>query len=68
MSGDLTALSDNPGLAVRNHGVPKELIKEHFDVQRRFFSLPLEQKMTILADANNRSAMCVEPLYRFLLE
>ncbi|GAB4817605.1 hypothetical protein N2152v2_004651 [Parachlorella kessleri] len=41
-------------LYVTNHGVPEELIKAHFDMQQRFFSLPLEQKMTILADANNR--------------
>ena len=40
--------------AVRNHGVPADLITQHFDVQRRFFELPLEKKLTILADDNNR--------------
>lgn len=38
-----------------NHGVPEQVIADHFEVQRRFFSLPLESKMTVLVDkATNR--------------
>ncbi|KAJ5852717.1 uncharacterized protein N7529_012102 [Penicillium soppii] len=31
---------------LKNHGLPEELIAEMFDYTRRFFSLPLEDKMT----------------------
>lgn len=41
-------------LYVVNHGVPEELVAHQFEQQRKFFSLPLEQKMRILADVNNR--------------
>jgi isopenicillin N synthase-like dioxygenase len=44
------------GPAVTNHGIPAELTADHFEMQRRFFSMPLEKKMTIAADANNRQA------------
>ena len=37
-----------------NHGIPPEVIADHADAQRRFFALPLAQKMTIAADENNR--------------
>jgi isopenicillin N synthase-like dioxygenase len=40
--------------AVADHGVPEALIAETFEQQRRFFSLPLEQKMRIAADSNYR--------------
>eukprot|EP00887_Chlorella_sp_A99_P005495 scaffold1.g5495.t1 len=38
-------------LYVVNHGVPEELVAHQFEQQRKFFSLPLEQKMRILVDS-----------------
>src|SRR5215468_10481160 len=32
-------------LIVRGHGVPRELVEQMYDVSRRFFDLPLEEKM-----------------------
>lgn len=40
--------------AVKKHGVPEDLIAQNFEVQHKFFSLPLEEKLTVLADENNR--------------
>ncbi|KAL4425630.1 hypothetical protein ABPG75_009646 [Micractinium tetrahymenae] len=37
-----------------NHGIPEELIASTFAAQRAFFSLPLESKLRIAADDNNR--------------
>lgn len=42
---------------MKNHGVPAQLIERHFDVQRRFFRLPLEDKLSIRQDANNRQGV-----------
>lgn len=39
---------------VQGHGVPEELIQCHAEAQRNFFYLPLEEKMKIVADKNNR--------------
>ncbi|KXZ46072.1 hypothetical protein GPECTOR_47g347 [Gonium pectorale] len=39
---------------VRNHGVPAPLVEEAFAQQRALFGLPLEAKMAMLQDANNR--------------
>lgn len=32
-------------LIVKGHGVPRELVEQMYDVSRRFFDLPLEEKM-----------------------
>ena len=37
-----------------SHGVGEDLIASAVDAQRRFFSLPLEHKMSIAADSNYR--------------
>lgn len=37
-----------------DHGVPEQLISSAFEQQRRFFALPLEQKMQIAADSKYR--------------
>ncbi len=42
--------------AVKNHGVPESLIRKLFEMQRKFFALPQEQKESILVDKNNRQA------------
>ena len=39
---------------VVGHAVPIGLVQQHADVQKRFFSQPLEEKMKIAADENNR--------------
>lgn len=39
---------------VENHGVPDGLIKQHFNLQAKFFAQPLEAKLEIAADENNR--------------
>jgi len=44
--------------AVANHGVKEETIEEHWLQNKAFFSLPLKDKLTILADSNNR---CIKP-------
>lgn len=44
--------------AVANHGVKEEIIEEHWLQNKAFFSLPLKDKLIILADSNNR---CVKP-------
>jgi isopenicillin N synthase-like dioxygenase len=36
------------------HNVPDALVADLFAAQRRFFGLPLDQKMSIAADGNNR--------------
>jgi isopenicillin N synthase-like dioxygenase len=40
--------------AVRGHGISFKLIKRHLEMQKNFFSLPLEEKMKIVVDNNNR--------------
>lgn len=37
-----------------NHGIPASLVADYFDQLRRLFELPLEEKMALLADDNNR--------------
>ncbi len=32
-------------LIVRGHGVPRELVAQMYDVSKRFFDLPLDEKM-----------------------
>lgn len=32
-------------LIIKGHGVPRDLVEEMYDVSKRFFSLPLEEKM-----------------------
>ena len=39
---------------VSNHGVSEELIEEHWLQNKAFFSLPLKDKLNILADSNNK--------------
>lgn len=41
-------------LYVTGHGVSDDIINGHHAASRAFFSLPLAQKMHVLADANNR--------------
>ncbi len=45
---------------VANHGVDKALVKQVFDENRKFFSLPEEEKMCIIADENNRWNLLLE--------
>jgi len=40
--------------AVRGHGISMSLIKRHMDMQKKFFSLPMAEKMKIVVDNNNR--------------
>jgi isopenicillin N synthase-like dioxygenase len=40
--------------AVINHGVPAELVASTFEQQRALFGLPLEDKMRLLQNENNR--------------
>lgn len=40
--------------AAINHGIEQELLDKLFEQFRNYFSLPLEEKMRMLADANNR--------------
>lgn len=40
--------------AVINHGVSADLVKQHFEQSKAFFSLPEATKIQILADRNNR--------------
>lgn len=47
-------ISDVDVHVVANHGVDKALVKQVFDENRKFFSLPEEEKMCIIADENNR--------------
>ncbi|DBA70484.1 TPA: hypothetical protein ACH3X2_011889 [Trebouxia sp. C0005] len=39
---------------VSNHNVLEEVIEEHWLQNKAFFNLPLEDKLTIVADSNNR--------------
>jgi len=39
---------------VSNHSVKEEVIEEHWLQNKAFFNLPLEDKLTIVADSNNR--------------
>ncbi|GLC72573.1 hypothetical protein PLESTF_001266100 [Pleodorina starrii] len=39
---------------VSNHGVPQSLVDETFQQQRQLFGLPLEHKMALLQNENNR--------------
>lgn len=39
---------------LENHGIPEELMREVFRQSKAFFSLELEDKMTVKADKNNR--------------
>lgn len=50
--------ADMSSFAVANHGVKEETIEEHWLQNKAFFSLPLKDKLTILADSNNR---CIKP-------
>ena len=50
--------ADMSSFAVANHGVKEEIVEEHWLQNKAFFSLPLKDKLIILADSNNR---CVKP-------
>eukprot|EP00195_Chlamydomonas_chlamydogama_P011151 CAMPEP_0202891964 /NCGR_PEP_ID=MMETSP1392-20130828/1858_1 /ASSEMBLY_ACC=CAM_ASM_000868 /TAXON_ID=225041 /ORGANISM="Chlamydomonas chlamydogama, Strain SAG 11-48b" /LENGTH=325 /DNA_ID=CAMNT_0049575839 /DNA_START=25 /DNA_END=1002 /DNA_ORIENTATION=+ len=39
---------------VSNHGIDKDVLDNVFEAQREFFRLPVEEKLTIKADVNNR--------------
>ncbi|KAL3133076.1 hypothetical protein ABBQ38_006978 [Trebouxia sp. C0009 RCD-2024] len=39
---------------VANHGVPERVIEEHWLQSRAFFNLPITNKLSLLADSNNR--------------
>lgn len=39
---------------VANHGVKEEIVEEHWLQNKAFFSLPLKDKLIILADSSNR--------------
>ncbi|RUZ33565.1 hypothetical protein EN953_11940 [Mesorhizobium sp. M7A.F.Ca.CA.001.04.1.1] len=41
------ALSNNDFMYVKNHGIPQEFVDSVFDVSRRFFDLPMPQKMEL---------------------
>ncbi|KAL4883522.1 hypothetical protein BJY04DRAFT_226543 [Aspergillus karnatakaensis] len=43
----LATLKQRGCVKLQNHGIPDEEIHKLFDMTKRFFSLPLEQKMTI---------------------
>ncbi|GFR50656.1 hypothetical protein Agub_g12905, partial [Astrephomene gubernaculifera] len=49
-----TACTDSGFFYVRNHGVPQTLIDATFEQQRALFSQPMETKMALLQDSNNR--------------
>ena len=34
-------------LIVKGHGVPRDLVEEMYDVSKRFFALPLDEKMRV---------------------
>ena len=40
--------------AVKNHGLATDLVEKVFEQVRAFFALPLEEKMKIPQDANDR--------------
>ena len=40
--------------AVANHGIEEALVEQVFEENRKFFSLPEQEKRRILADENNR--------------
>eukprot|EP00928_Gymnodinium_smaydae_P080768 TRINITY_DN643_c0_g4_i1.p1 TRINITY_DN643_c0_g4~~TRINITY_DN643_c0_g4_i1.p1 ORF type:complete len:668 (-),score=128.11 TRINITY_DN643_c0_g4_i1:165-2168(-) len=40
-------------MQVTNHGVSRELQKQHFEFQKRFFNLPAEKKLAIHTDAES---------------
>ena len=40
-----TAYEEVGFVAVKNHGIPAELIANQYDYVRQFFSLPLEKKL-----------------------
>ena len=42
-------------VAVRNHGLD-EMLEKHFDMSRKFFQLPVEQKMESILDENAKCA------------
>ena len=46
-----------PVPAVAHHGVDEALVKQVFEENRRFFSLPEQEKRRILANENNRCAL-----------
>src|SRR5262250_2391669 len=41
-------------LIVQGHGVPRELVEQMYDVSRRFFDLPLEEKMNVRGPKRSR--------------
>jgi isopenicillin N synthase-like dioxygenase len=50
----LPALESWGALQVTDHGVPQDVIAGAFEAGKRFFELPLEQRMAIRIDKNNR--------------
>ncbi|MER8587036.1 isopenicillin N synthase family oxygenase [Mesorhizobium sp. M1338] len=47
------ALSNTGFMYVKNHGIPQELVDSVFDVSRRFFDLPMSQKMELHVSKSN---------------
>ncbi|RWC21010.1 2-oxoglutarate and iron-dependent oxygenase domain-containing protein, partial [Mesorhizobium sp.] len=41
------ALSNAGFMYVKNHGIPQDLVDSVFDMSRRFFDLPMSEKMTL---------------------
>ncbi|KAI3410855.1 uncharacterized protein J3R85_018370 [Psidium guajava] len=59
------ACSDSGFFYVINHGLSPQLMEEVFDQSRRFFSLPLSQKMKLLRNEKNRG---YSPLFDQVLD
>lgn len=55
------ACRDTGFFYVRNHGIPQSLIDAQFDAARRFFALPLEQKLALHMN-NSRTFSGYEPI------
>lgn len=50
----MQACKDYGFFYLENHGVPEEVMRQVFQQSRAFFSLPLEDKLQVKADKNNR--------------
>lgn len=61
----LQACKDVGFFYLENHGIPEETIREVFEQSKFFFGLPLEDKMSVLADKNNRG---YTPMYEEMLD
>jgi len=58
------ALEDIGFFGIANHGLPAEVVERTFDASRRFFALPLDQKLKVKINSAHRGYMPMSDQHR----